>query len=204
MDEREPQDSQPGHRPWLPVVAVGLSAFAAYAVYRWFSNQSTKVVPAAQIEPVSDFDVERFVGDWYEIARIEKGLGKPLTRSRIEYELQDDGSLSITMRGFHTGTHRWVESTGNARFVGSPHFGAMKASFLGPFYEGYHIVAIDPDYQWAMIMGDTTDSFKLLSREPVLDGETTELLLYQAELMGVEADRIHWVMQDGVNPTGQW
>ena len=201
MDELEPQNPQPGRSMWLPAVAVGLSALAAYW---WVRSKPQSVRPAAVIEPVADFDVERFVGDWYEIARIEQGLGKPLTRSRVEYALQDDGSLSITSRGFHTGTHRWVESTGTARFVGSPHFGAMKASFLGLFFEGYHVVAIDPDYRWAMIMGDTTDSFKLLSRTPVLDGETTDRLVYQAELMGVEADRIHWVMQDGVNPTGQW
>ena len=202
MDELEPQDTaSTGRSAWLPAVAVGLSALA---VYWWVSKKPQKVVPAATIEPVSDFDVDRFVGDWYEIARIERGLGKPLTRSRVEYELQDDGSLTITSRGFHTGTHRWVESMGTARFVGSPHFGAMKASFLGLFNEGYHVVAIDPDYRWAMIMGDTTESFKLLSRKPVLDGDTTDRLVYQAELMGVEADRIHWVMQDGVNPSGQW
>ena len=201
MDELEPQNPQPGRSMWLPALAVGLSALAAYW---WVRSKPQSVRPAAVIEPVADFDVERFVGDWYEIARIEQGLGKPLTRSRVEYALQDDGSLSITSRGFHTGTHRWVESTGTARFVGSPHFGALKASFLGLIFEGYHVVAIDPDYRWAMIMGDTTDSFKLLSRTPVLDGDTTDRLVYQAELMGVESDRIHWVMQDGVNPTGQW
>ena len=202
MDELDPQNTPSGRSVWLPVVAVGLSALAAY----WWASSRSKqqVQPAPQIEPVADFDVARFVGDWYEIARMERGVGKPLTRSRVEYELQDDGDLHITSRGFHTGTHRWVEATGIARFVGSPNFGAMKASFLGPFFEGYHVVAIDPDYRWAMLMGDTTDSFKLLSRNPVMDGETTDLLVRQAELMGVHADRIHWVMQDGINPVGQW
>lgn len=193
------------HRPqasnrWLPI-AVGM---AALAVYWWTSSQSKKVVPIGSIEPVADFDAERFAGDWYEIARMERGLGKPLTRSRVEYEVLSDGSLGITNRGFHAATHRWVESHGIAHFVGAPHFGAMKASFKGPFHEGYHVVAIDPDYRWAMLMGDTTDSFKLLSRQPVLDGKTTDRLVHQAALMGVEAARIHWVMQDGINPTGHW
>lgn len=201
MDELDLQDTQPRRNLWLPAVAVGLSALAAYW---WVTSKPKKVLPAAQIEPVADFDVQRFVGDWYEIARMERGAGKPLTRSRVEYELQDDGGLLITSRGFHTGTNRWVESTGIARFVGSPNFGAMKASFFGPFFEGYHVVAIDPDYHWAMLMGDTTESFKLLSRSLVLDGETTERLVHQAEVMGVHADRIHWVMQDGINPVGQW
>ncbi len=201
MDELAPQDIQSGRSLWMPAVVVGLSALA---VYWWATARPRKVLPAAQIEPIADFDVERFVGDWYEIARMERGIGKPLTRSRVEYESRDDGSLHITSRGFHTGTNRWVESTGIARFVGSPNFGAMKASFFGPFFEGYHIVAIDPEYRWAMIMGDTTESFKLLSRTPVMDGVTADRLVHQAELMGVHADRIHWVMQDGVNPTGQW
>lgn len=200
MHELDHQQRPQQRSLWLPVAA----GVAALAVYWWTSKRSRKVVPVDLIEPVADFDVERFVGDWYEIARIERGLGKPLTRSRVEYELLSDGSLGITTRGFHAGTHRWVEGHGIARFVGAPHFGAMKASFMGPFHEGYHVVAIDPEYRWAMLMGDTTDSFKLLSRKPVLDGKTTDMLVHQAALMGMETSRIHWVMQDGVNPTGHW
>ncbi len=201
MHELAPQNNPRSSRTWLPTVAVGLAALAAY----WMvSSKAKKELVTVNIDPIDNFEVERFVGDWYEIARIEHGVGKPLTRSRVEYEMDDDGSLSIVSRGFHTGTNRWVEARGTARFVGSPNFGAMKASFFGPFYEGYHIVAIDADYQWAMVMGDTADSFRLLSRKPVLDGATADRLVYQAEKMGVEADRIHWVMQDGVNPTGLW
>lgn len=199
MEKLDPQHTRPSRPLWLPAVAVGLSALAAYW---WATRRTPQLVPAAHIEPVSDFDVSRFVGDWYEIARMERGLGKPLTRSRMEYTLQSDGDLRITSRGFHVASNRWVEATGLARFVGSPNFGAMKASFFGPFFEGHHVVAIDPDYRWAMLMGDTTESFKLLSRSPVLDGETTNRLLHLAELMGVHTDRIHWVMQDGINPVG--
>jgi apolipoprotein D and lipocalin family protein len=201
MHKLDHQQRQPQHKHWLALAA----GVAAVAMYWWACSQAkNKVVPVGLIEPVDDFDAERFAGDWYEIARIERALGKPLTRSRVEYELLSDGSLGIINRGFHAGTHRWVESHGIARFVGAPHFGAMKASFKGPFHEGYHVVAIDPDYRWAMLMGDTTDSFKLLSRQPVLDGKTTDRLVHQAALMGVEAARIHWVMQDGTNPTGHW
>ena len=66
------------------------------------------------------------------------------------------------------------------------------------------MVAVDPDYRWAMIMGDSPDSFRLLSRTPVMAGELADMLLERAVEMGVDADRVHWVMQDGVNPTGLW
>ncbi len=204
MNELEARPSAPHPAKWLPLVAVGLSALAAYWWVRHKSQLATEDELAWPIDPVSDFDVTRFLGDWYEIARIERGLGKPLTRSRVEYLQEPDGSLRIIYRGFHTGTHRWVETPGCARFLGAPHFGAMKASFFGPFFEGYHVVAIDPDYHWAMIMGDTAESFRLISRSPVLNGETADRLVRQAERLGVHPDRIHWVMQDGVNPTGQW
>lgn len=191
-----------GNRLWIPAVLVGLSALATYLLVA--NRGSQRHEPALPAMPVADLDVHRFVGDWYEIARIEQGWGRPLIRSRVEYSLADNGTLDIISRGFHPGTNRWSESRGSARFVESPPTGAMKASFFGPFSEDYHVVAVDPDYRWAMIMGDSPDSFRLLSRTPVLASDLADMLLERAVEMGVDADRVHWVMQDGVNPTGLW
>ncbi|GAB2473948.1 lipocalin family protein [Comamonas humi] len=201
--EDEPQTQTRGNsRLWIPAVLVGLSALATYLVVAGRSGGRQE--PALPVVPVADFDVDRFLGDWYEIARIEQGWGRPLIRTRVEYSLADSGALEIVSRGFHPGTNRWAESRGSARFVETPPTGAMKASFFGPFTEDYHVVALDPDYRWAMIMGDAPESFRLLSRSPVLDGDLADMLIDQAVAMGVDADRVHWVMQDGVNPTGGW
>lgn len=203
MKAEEEYTTQPrNNRLWIPVALVGLSALAAYLLAA--KRNHTPCEPALPITPVADFDVHRFVGDWYEIARIEHGWGRPLIRSRVEYNLADNGTLEIINRGFHPGTNRWSESRGIARFVESPTTGAMKASFFGPFSEDYHVVALDADYRWAMIMGDSPDSMRLLSRRPVLAGDLADMLLDQAAEMGVDPDRVHWVMQDGVNPTGLW
>lgn len=176
-------------------LALGASAYLCWRALR----MPTRPEGA---QPVESFDARRYLGRWYEIARIDAHGTKGLVRSRSEISLAAHGWLQIVNRGFDIRHNRWRQAFGKAQFVGPRNVGALKVSFFGPFYTGYNIVALDAQYQWAMVVGSSTDAFWILSRAPVLADDVRQQLLLQAEALGVNLDRILWVMQDGANPTG--
>lgn len=183
----------------LPAVAIALGAGAA-AYLAWMALR-TPPRPAG-IQPVGSFDVSRYLGRWYEVARIDQHFEKGLVRSRAEYSLEPSGRIQVVNRGFDPRHNRWKEVRGKAQFVGRSDVGALKVSFFGPFYAGYHVVALDEQYRWAMVIGSSLDYFWILSRTPMLPDGVRQHLLAQAQQIGVDLERILWVMQDGANPTG--
>lgn len=178
-------------------LAVGAGAIAYLA---WMALR-TPPRPAS-VQPVGNFDVSRYLGRWYEVARIDQRFEKGLVRTRAEYSLAPNGSVQVVNRGFDPRRNRWEEARGKAQFISSSDEAALKVSFFGPFYAGYHVVALDEQYRWAMVVGSSLDAFWILSRTPVLPSGVRQHLLSQAQQIGIDLDRILWVMQDGANPTG--
>ncbi len=181
--------------PWLPA-ALG---FAALLSVLALSACATSTPAGVQ---VVDFDVDRYAGHWYELARIDHRFEKGLVRTGAHYSRNADGTIEVVNRGFDPARQRWKESVGKARFTGEPTQAALKVSFFGPFYGGYNVVALDPQYRWAMVVGSSLDYFWILSRTPTLPENIKNQLLARARALGVDESRVHWVEQDGVNPTG--
>ena len=181
----------------LAPAALGLGAMLAVVLVRALATR-----PPPDVTPVLDFDVERYAGRWYEIARTDQQHEKGLVRTQAYYSLNDNGSLEVTNRGFDPEKNQWEEAVGKARFIGKSTVAALKLSFFGPFYGGYNVVALDPAYQWALVVGSSVDSMWILSRKPYLSDEVRGMLLSKARALGVEEGKIVWVQQDGVNPTG--
>lgn len=158
--------------------------------------------PPDNVKPVTPFEADRYTGRWYEIARTDQRFEKGLVRTQAHYSRNPDGTLEVVNRGFDPKKNQWQEVVGKARFIGKPTEAALKVSFFGPFYGGYNVVALDPAYQWALVIGSSVDSMWILSRRPYLSDEVRGMLLAKARALGVDEDKIVWVQQDGVNPTG--
>lgn len=178
----------------LAAIAVGALTWCAFR---------RPHIPSTAI-PVSDFDLKRYMGKWYEVARIDNRWEKGLQRTQAEYALLPCGKVEVSNRGYDPRKREWHASTGIAKPVMGDDVGALKVSFFGPFYDGYNVVAVDPNYQWAMVVGSDLEKFWILSRSPFLGMDVEERLVRQAAAMGVPIDRILWVHQDGVNPTGSY
>ena len=181
---------------WLPAT---LGAAALLSILT-LSACATRVPHG--IQPV-DFDVDRYAGHWYEVARIDHFFEKGLVRTSADYSRNADGTLTVVNRGFDPARQKWKQSVGKAHFVGAPTQAALKVSFFGPFYGGYNVVALDPQYQWAMVVGSSLDYFWILSRKPTLAQEVKDLLMAQARALGVNEEKVLWVLQDGANTTGR-
>ena len=150
--------------------------------------------PPPGVKPVSDFDLDRYLGHWYEIARLDHVFERGLSEVTATYELGEDGGVRVRNRGYDARIGTWKEAEGHAAFVGAPTVGSLKVSFFGPFYGGYHIIALDQEqYAWAMIAGPSRDYLWILARIPQLPPDVQARLLAQAQALGFATDQLIWV-----------
>nr|WP_291114737.1 lipocalin family protein [Hydrogenophaga sp.] len=147
------------------------------------------------MQPVTNFDVGRYAGTWYELARIDHRFEKGLVNVSAQYSLNSDGTVKVVNRGFNPAKNEWKEATGTARFLGDPRTAALKVSFFGPFYGGYNVVRLSDDYQTALVIGNTRDYFWLLSRQKTMPEAQKRALLAEAARLGVDLNKVIEVPQ---------
>ena len=177
--------------PWRSACAV-LLVIAALPVLNACSTQ-----PPAGMTPVSPFQIERYLGKWYEIARLDHSFERGLSDVSATYRLQDDGSVQVVNRGFDGKQNKWREAVGRALFTGDPTRASLKVSFFGPFYGGYHVIALDQkDYRWSLVAGPDRDYLWILARDRTLSVEVREQLVRQAQALGFATDKLIWVEQN--------
>jgi apolipoprotein D and lipocalin family protein len=138
------------------------------------------------VEPVRGFDLERYLGTWHEIARLDHSFERGLTNVTATYAKRDDGGVGVLNRGFDPLKGQWKEAQGRAYFLQGPDIASLKVSFFGPFYGGYHVFALDPDYRWAMVAGPSRDYLWILAREPQLPPDVLAELLKTAGRAGFD------------------
>ncbi|WP_437611888.1 lipocalin family protein [Erwinia sp. V71] len=151
--------------------------------------------PPKNVTVVENFDAERYLGRWYEIARLDHRFERGLEQVTASYSQRDDGGLKVVNRGFNPQKQQWQESIGKAFFTGSPQRAALKVSFFGPFYGGYNVIALDRDYQYALVCGPNRDYLWILSRTPQLDERVKQQLVEQARQADFPVERLIWVKQ---------
>jgi len=188
---RQPPVRYRTHRRPIWPLAIGAAALGALLTV---TACSTVRAPAG-VQPVSRFNVDRYAGHWYEVARIDHRFEKGLVNTSAHYSRNGDGSVKVVNRGYDPERGRWREAEGRARFVEDPGTASLKVSFFGPFYGGYHVVALDDDYRWSMVIGSDLDYLWILSRTPTLPDGVREQLLDQARALGVDTAKVLWVPQ---------
>ena len=148
------------------------------------------------VEVVNDFDLDRYLGTWYEIARLDHPFERGLTDVTATYRPREGGGVEVLNSGFDPEVGERRTATGKAFLVGDPDVGALKVSFFGPFYGGYNVVALDrEDYCWSLVAGPTRSYLWILSRTPALAPATLERLTARASELGFAVDDLIWVEQ---------
>jgi apolipoprotein D and lipocalin family protein len=147
------------------------------------------------IEPVTGFDQDRYLGTWYEIARLDHSFERGLSQVSAEYIPNDDGSIKVINRGYNAEKGEWKEAQGRAKFVGDSDVGHLKVSFFGPFYASYVVFELDEDYSTAYITGYNRNYLWLMSRTPEVSAEVLEAFRERAEAEGFELGELIVVEQ---------
>jgi len=146
------------------------------------------------VSPVTDFDVNRYLGTWYEIARLDHSFERGLEQVTAEYSLRDDGGIRVLNKGYNSAKQRWEQAEGKALFMGDNKVGRLKVSFFGPFYGGYNIIHLDHEaYQYALVSGPNTSYLWVLARQPGLDASIIDQLLAKASAHGFDISQMIFV-----------
>lgn len=145
---------------------------------------------------VENFDVNRYLGAWYEIARFDFRFEKDLNNVSAQYSLNRKGNLIVLNSGYNYKKEEWKKADGLAKFRGDKDVAALKVSFFGPFYAGYNVVALDEDYQYALVAGKSLDYLWILSRNKSIPEDVKTNYLKIAKEIGYDTSKLTWVKHD--------
>jgi apolipoprotein D and lipocalin family protein len=149
-----------------------------------------------QITPVEHFDASRYLGKWYEIARLDHSFERGMNNVTAEYSLRPDGGIAVLNRGYKVDTG-WKEALGKAYFVERPDIGYLKVSFFGPFYGAYIVFDLDAEqYRSSMVSGPDKSYLWLLSRTPTMDEATKKRLVAKAQALGFDTSKLIYVAHE--------
>ena len=143
------------------------------------------------LQPVAGFEPGRYVGKWYEIARLDHSFERGLSNVSATYSRMSGGDIVVVNRGYEDSKRRWKEIEGKARLIQGPDIGSLKVSFFGPFYSGYHVIALDKkNYAYAMVAGYSRDFLWILSRQKTMEEAVLTDLIAQARQWGFQTENL--------------
>ena len=146
-------------------------------------------------QPVTDFELDRYLGQWFEIARLDHSFERGLDCVTATYSLRDDGGVRVINRGYNLEEQEWDEAEGRAYFIDDESVGRLKVSFFGPFYGGYNVLELDEEYQWALVAGPNRDYLWILSRTAEMDSATEDRLRQRAAELDFATEELIDVIQ---------
>lgn len=154
--------------------------------------KSCKTIPKNAVT-VKPFDINRYMGKWYEVARLDFKYERGLNNTTATYSLNDDGTVKVVNRGYNAKENKNAEAVGKAKFAGSKDEAKLKVSFFGPFYSGYNVIALDPEYKYALVAGESLKYLWILSRETTIPEKIRQEYLKKAKEIGYDTSGLIWV-----------
>jgi len=146
------------------------------------------------VTPVDNFEPARYLGKWYEIARLDHPFERGLTRVTANYSLRNDGGVKVLNRGYSEKKGEWQQAEGKAYFVQDSSLGYLKVSFFGPFYGSYIVFELDhDDYQYSLVCGPDKSYLWLLARTPVINQDLQDRLIAEAARLGFDTSKLIFV-----------
>ncbi|MBW8360261.1 MAG: lipocalin family protein [Weeksellaceae bacterium] len=168
-------------------ISLGVLGFLVF-------NSCTPKIPKGAVA-VSNFESEKYLGKWYEIARFDFRFEKDLKNVTADYSKKANGAITVLNRGFNYKKNKWVQAEGEAKPVGDKDVAKLKVSFFKPFWSGYNVIDIE-DYAYALVAGDSLDYLWILSREKTIPDEIKERFLSKARSIGYNTANLVWVTHD--------
>ena len=147
--------------------------------------------PKVDNAPVATLDLNRYLGEWYEIARFDHSFERGVEQAKANYTQNADGTIKVVNSGIKNGKPK--TAIGKGKTTDTP--GLLRVSFFGPFYADYRVMLIDKDYAYALVGSGSADYLWLLSRSPELSETAKSELLAEARRRGYDAGELIWVRQ---------
>jgi apolipoprotein D and lipocalin family protein len=171
---------------WLIALAAGAGAAGlAYALW-----PKSKIPKTAIVQP---FDKNKYMGLWYEVARLPNRIEKNLKNLTNEYSLNADGTIKVITRAYDFDKNKPVEAEGKAKFKGPDTLGRLKVAYFLPIYLDYNVLDVDAKYQYAMVSGNSLDYLWIISRENNIPDEVRSRFLAKATDLGFDIMQLEWM-----------
>ena len=149
------------------------------------------------IQVVENFEIERYLGTWYEIARLDHSFERGLNNVSATYTLREDGGIDVLNKGFDEKSNIWKQAGGKAYFVKDNTIGQLKVTFFWPFYGGYNVISLDKEnYSYALVCGPKRSYLWILAREKSLDISIANNLLETAKKLGFKTEELIFIKHD--------
>ena len=147
----------------------------------------------SDIAAVKNFEPERYMGTWYEIARLPQYFERDLDEVTAQYTLNDDGTIKVVNSGVKDGEPTSI--TGKAKLKApdaKPRTGELRVSFFWPFYSDYRVIELAPDYSYALVTAGSRDYLWILARKSTMDKAQLDSILERAKALGFELDELEY------------
>ena len=147
--------------------------------------------PKVDNVPVAALDLNRYLGEWYEIARFDHSFERGVEQAKANYTLNEDGTIKVVNSGIKNGKPK--TAIGKGKVTDTP--ALLRVSFFGPFYADYRVMMIDDDYAYALVGSGGADYLWILSRTPTISDAVKSALLVEARRRGYDTSKLIWVKQ---------
>lgn len=142
---------------------------------------------------VKNFNAQKYLGKWYEVARFDYKFERNMDNVTATYTQNSDGSIRVENRGYNVVKKEWKEAIGEARFVKDKTEARLKVSFFKPIWSGYNVIDIDENYQYALVAGNSVKYLWILSRTIEIPESIRQRFLEKAKKIGYNTDELIWV-----------
>lgn len=151
--------------------------------------------PKNHLEPVNGFEPERYLGKWYEIARLPNSFEKGLEQVTAEYSFREDGKIKVLNSGVKEESGEKSQSIGKAKFKKDQGTAWLRVSFFGPFYADYKVVILEENYQHAVVASSNFKYLWILAREPKIEQTLLDSLVTECAKMGFDTEQLIFTKQ---------
>jgi apolipoprotein D and lipocalin family protein len=145
------------------------------------------------LKPVENFEVNKYLGTWYELVRLDHRFERGLSQVSATYTVGPNETIVVLNRGFDQANGQWKTIQGKAKLAGDNNEGRLKVSFFGPFYAAYNILYLDSEYQHAIVCGPNRSYLWILSREKTISEAKLDELVQKAQEFGFETEKLIYV-----------
>jgi lipocalin len=155
-------------------------------------------VPKVDNAPIAALNLNRYLGEWYEIARFDHSFERGVEQAKANYTQNADGTIKVVNSGIKDSKPK--TAIGKGKTTDTP--GLLRVSFFGPFYADYRVMLIDKDYSHALVGSGSADYLWILSRTSDLPETAKAELLAEARRRGYDTGKLIWVRQGKDSTTG--
>jgi lipocalin len=153
---------------------------------------TTRMIPIVQ-----EIDIGRYMGTWYEIARLPHRFERNLENVTATYTLKDDGEVEVLNRGYDTAKKKWKQILGKAWIPDPKIPGRLKVSFFWFFASDYRIISLDTEkYSHSLVTSSSRKYLWILSRTPDIDDGIYSDLVEKARAWGFPVKELYRVKHD--------